>query len=118
MSSYRVKLGFWSAVAGMVGILVGCQGPSDKSNQGASPDEGTATNAAERAAGGAAAAHGAVGSPTSADVPLDRIDEANFQLAWTLDSRSAESKVGSGNLVLVAKAPFKPNQDYPHKFKL
>jgi hypothetical protein len=50
--------------------------------------------------------------------PLDRIDEANFRLTWTLVKEAADGQSGSGELILMAKSPFKPNQEYPHKFKL
>lgn len=111
MSSYRIELGSWSVVVGMMGVLVGCQGAPDKAST--NPNT-SATNAAERGL----AAQGSGASPSTGDAPLDRIDEANFQLTWTLDPSAPETKGGSGRLVLVAKPPFKPNQDYPHKFKL
>lgn len=50
--------------------------------------------------------------------PLDRIDEGNFQLAWRLESAGGVGQPSLGELVLVAKPPFKPNQEYPHKLKL
>lgn len=58
----------------------------------------------------------AVESTNGEVAPLDRIEEPNFQLSWTL-VRGAD-KGGTGELVLVAKSPFKPNLEYPHKFKL
>lgn len=54
--------------------------------------------------------------PQPEAAPLDRIDEANFQLVWTLGA--GDGKSGRGELVLVAKPPFKPNLEYPHKFRL
>jgi hypothetical protein len=65
----------------------------------------------------ATAASAQVVEPRTGEVaPLDRIDETNFQLTWTL--LRGDGKSGEGELVLVAKSPFKPNQEYPHKLKL
>ena len=60
----------------------------------------------------------AVATTKNEPAPLDRIDEGNFQLSWRLESVGGIGQPSLGELVLVAKPPFKPNLEYPHKLKL
>lgn len=102
MSSNRVPRMFWRLSAVHIGVLLlaGCQGA--KVDGGAAQTSNPPTS-----------------QPARSEVAaLDHIDEANFQITWTLLQPADEGRVGSGELVLVAKSPFKPNQEYPHKFKL
>lgn len=54
----------------------------------------------------------------SEPVFLNGVEESNFALKWQPAPLVAGAKAGQGELVLVAKAPFKCNQEYPYKFKL
>lgn len=94
-----------SGVMGVaLALVASCQAATDK---GASPGRETPASAPST-------------SPPKEEAmtPLDRIDEPNFQLTWTLARAATDGQHGSGELVLVAKSPFKPNQEYPHKFKV
>lgn len=61
----------------------------------------------------------ATAAPAPAEpVFLNGVEESNFKLTWQPAALGAGAKAGQGELVLVAKAPFKCNQDYPYKLKL
>lgn len=69
--------------------------------------------------GSSTAASAIAPAVTTADqpAPLNQVDADNFRLTWTASEASA-GQLSKGQLVLVAKPPFKCNQDYPYKLKL
>lgn len=89
----------WTALTLAVSS-VGCQG-------------GGATEPPSSAATAAAPA-----PAESEPVFLNGVEESNFKLTWQPVPLAAGAKAGQGELVLIAKAPFKCNQDYPYKLKL
>lgn len=90
------------------------QGSADTQSQQAA----SVAPSADEQKPGAAAADSSAAEPPSVQLSSSDIQEANFGLKMKPEGPLKAGQLGKVLIELVAKAPFKVNQEYPYKFKV